>query len=150
MTSRLRSRKKQQLFVVSDRFFFSEHPSLFVTIIPHDGPMFPNLDRITGVNVDLVSYINSKVVFTMRHMKAQVDRLFSIFHQERCMMQSRITQNLQTLALLSPREFAYQYFGRPGHRAVARGETIYVARCKAVSVYAIALTDKKMLQRAPC
>lgn len=113
----------------------TEHPDLFVTLLDLGSPSFPNLREVNAENVNLITYINSKLVYSMRHTKEQVERLFELFQQERCTMQNRITQNLQTLALLSPREFAYQYFGKPGYTAVARGETIYAAQCKSVAVY---------------
>lgn len=113
---------------------FTEHPDLFVTIMDSSSPPFPDVREVDAENVNLMSYINTKLVYAMRHTKEQVDSLYELFHQERCNMQNRITQNLQTLALLSPREFAYQYFGKPGYTAVARGEAIYAAQCKAVAV----------------
>lgn len=112
----------------------TEHPDLFVTLLDLNSPAFPNLNEVTAENVNLVSYINSKLVYALRHTKEQVEKLYDIFHQERCALQNRITQNLQTLALLSPREFAYQYFGKPGYTAVTRGEVIYAAQCKPVPV----------------
>lgn len=122
----------------------TEHPDLFVTIMDSSSPPFPPVPELDADNVNLMSYINSKLVYAMRHTKEQVDSLFDLFHQQRCSMQNRITQNLQTLALLSPREFAYQYFGRPGFTAVARGEAIYAAQCKAVAV------TPKPLDRGVC
>lgn len=49
-------------------------------------------------------------------------------------MQHRITGNLMTLALISPKEFAYQYFNSPGYTAVVRGEVDHVAKCREVAV----------------
>lgn len=120
----------------------TEHPDLFVTLLDLNSPAFPNLSEVTAENVNLVSYINSKLVYAIRHTKEQVERLYDIFHQERCALQNRITQNLQTLALLSPREFAYQYFGKPGYTAVTRGEVIYAAQCKPVPVVPLPLDPR--------
>lgn len=49
-------------------------------------------------------------------------------------MKNRITENMMTLALLSPKEFAYQYFKSPGYTAVVRGEVAHVAKCREVAV----------------
>lgn len=114
--------------------YATEHPRLFVTIIPRDAPEFPLSKKVGSEDINLLNYINSKFVYAMRHTKQEVDRLFRLFDQERCKMQNRITENLMTLALLSPKEFAYQYFKSPGYTAVVRGEVVHVAKCREVAV----------------
>lgn len=49
-------------------------------------------------------------------------------------MKNRITENMMTLALLPPKEFAYQHFKSPGYTAVVRGEVVHVAKCREVAV----------------
>nr|QEM39175.1 glycoprotein [Guadeloupe mosquito mononega-like virus] len=115
--------------------YYTEHPKLYITLIA-GGPPFP-LKKVEGLDVDMSSYVNSKLVFSMRHTKSQVDQLFSVFNHQRCMMENRITSNMMTLALTSPREFAYQYFGEPGYTAVVRGEVVHVAKCRPVPVIPI-------------
>ena len=122
--------------------FSTEHPRLFVTIVPQNSPEFPMVKPVGSEDVNLLNYINSKFVYVMRHTKQEVDRLFRLFEQERGHMQNRITENLMTLALISPKEFAYQYFKSPGYTAVVRGEVVHVAKCREVAVMPRVLTDE--------
>lgn len=44
----------------------------------------PDVPVVDTDNVNLMSYINSKLVYAMRHTKDQVDSLYDLFHQQRC------------------------------------------------------------------
>lgn len=120
-------------YICGFRSFFTEHPKLYITLLDLSYPDFP-LKENTGTDVNMMNYINSKLVYSMRHIKEQVMTLYRLFELERCLMQNRITSNLLTLAILSPREFAYQYYGEPGYTAVVRGEVVHIARCTPVPV----------------
>lgn len=115
------------------RSSYTEHPSLFVTFLSQTGPVFPLKRRVTSVDVSLLNFVNSKLVYSFRHVKQEVNRLFELFNQDRCNAHNRITQNMMSLALLSPQEFAYMY-GGPGYSAVTRGEVVYLAKCRPVPV----------------
>ncbi|KAL1454602.1 hypothetical protein WDU94_010818 [Cyamophila willieti] len=56
------------------------------------------------------------------------------FELDRCILEQKILDNYLTLAISNPSEFAYQYFGKPGYMAVARGEVIHISQCKPVLV----------------
>lgn len=114
--------------------YYTEHPQLFVTVLSETTFRFPKLNKVNPREINMLNYINSKLVYTMRHTKNEVDRLFRIFEKERCKMQNRISENMMTLAILSPKEFAYQYFHEPGYTAVVRGEVVHVAKCNPVDV----------------
>lgn len=124
---------KRQEMICGYRSFYTEHPRLFITILSPTGPRFPLQRRVTAVDVSLLSFVNSKLVYSFRHISQEVTRLFDLFNHDRCQAHNRITQNLLSIAVLSPQEFAYTY-GGPGHTAVTRGEVIYLAKCKPVSV----------------
>lgn len=111
----------------------TEHPKLYVTILPSSGPDFPNLNTVNDLDVSLLNYINSKLVYSMRHITNEVNRLFNLFQLERCRTNNRVTKNLLAIAMLSPVNFAYVY-GGPGYTAVQRGEVMYLAKCKPVVV----------------
>lgn len=121
--------------------YFTEHPQLFVTILSETTFRFPKLEKVNPREINMLNYINSKLVYTMRHTKNEVDRLFRIFEKERCKMQNRISENMMTLAIVSPKEFAYQYFHEPGYTAVVRGEVVHVAKCNPVDVVPLPLAD---------
>lgn len=121
--------------------YSTEHPRLFVTVLPVGAPDFPLRKEVGGEDVNLLNYINSKFIYSMRHTRQEVNRLFHIFEQERCKLQNRITDNMMTLALVSPKEFAYQYFSSPGYTAVVRGEVVHVAKCREVAVIPLKLEN---------
>lgn len=125
--------EKRFTYICGFKSSFTEHPKLFVTMLDPAFPDFPLTD-ISSSDVNMMNYINSKLVYSMRHVKEQVMTLYRLFERERCVMQNRITSNLLTLAILSPREFAYQYFGEPGYTAVVRGEVVHIAKCDPVPV----------------
>lgn len=121
--------------------YFTEHPQLFITVLSETTFRFPKLEKVNSREINMLNYINSKLVYTMRHTKNEVDRLFRIFEKERCKMQNRISENMMTLAIVSPKEFAYQYFHEPGYTAVVRGEVVHVAKCNPVDVVPVPLND---------
>nr|UUG74113.1 MAG: glycoprotein [XiangYun mono-chu-like virus 8] len=125
--------EQRSTYVCGFRSYYTEHPKLFITLLDNSFPDFP-LREVTGTDVNMMNYINSKLVYSLRHVKDQVMDLYRLFEHERCLMQNRITSNLLTLAILSPVEFAYQYFGEPGYTAVVRGEVVHIARCVPVPV----------------
>lgn len=115
------------------RSLHTEHPSLFVTFLSTTGPTFPLKRKMTSVDVSLLNFVNSKLVYSFRHVKQEVSRLFDLFNMDRCHAHNRITQNMMSLALLPPQEFAYMY-GGPRYSAVTRGEVVYLAKCRPVPV----------------
>lgn len=120
-------------YICGYRSHHTEHPSLFATILPSDGPAFGIKRKIPAVDVSLMNFVNSKLVYSFRHTQKEVTRLYEMFNQDRCKIHNRVTQNLMTLAVLSPPEFAFAY-GGAGYTAVTRGEVVYLARCKPVPV----------------
>nr|UQS95401.1 MAG: glycoprotein [Tolviot virus] len=112
----------------------TEHPKLFITILGDNVKNFPLTKKVDARDVDMMLYLNSKLVYSTRHIKDQVEKLFLDFQYDRCQTLNRITQNMLTLAVISPKEFAYQYFGGPGYTAVTMGEVVHIAKCPVVSV----------------
>lgn len=49
--------------------YSTEHPRLFVTIVPQNSPEFPMVKPVGSEDVNLLNYINSKFVYVMRHTK---------------------------------------------------------------------------------
>lgn len=121
-------------FVCGYRSYLTEHPRLFVTLLGKDYPLFPLTKKVQPVDVNLMNYVNSKMVFSMRHTKQEVDRLFQLFELDRCQTQNRITQAMLSIASRDPLEFAYLYFQKPGYTAVVRGEVIHIAKCAETAV----------------
>lgn len=123
----------KKTYVCGYSSYRTEHPNLYVTIIDSSSPEFPIKSRGNIKELSLMNYLNSKLVYAMRHTKREVDRLFSVFSKDRCETRNKISRNMMSIAMLSPMEFAFTY-GGPGHTAIARGEVIYLAKCSPTSV----------------
>lgn len=123
----------KKTYVCGYSSFRTEHPNLYVTIVDSSSPEFPIKSRGSIKELSLMNYLNSKLVYAMRHTKREVDRLFSVFSKDRCETRNKISRNMMSIAMLSPMEFAFTY-GGPGHTAIARGEVIYLAKCTPTSV----------------
>lgn len=111
----------------------TEHPKLFVTLLNEGQPSLNLKNNIKPSEVSMLNYINSKIVYSYRHVRDNVVSLYQAFKQDRCKTHNRITENLMTLATTSPKEFAYAYGGQ-GYTAVTRGEIVYLAKCTPVAV----------------
>lgn len=76
--------QSRQELICGYRSFYTEHPSLFVTLLSTSGPKFPLKRKVTAVDVSLLNFVNSKLVYSFRHVKQEVSRLFDLFNHDRC------------------------------------------------------------------
>jgi hypothetical protein len=125
---------ERTLYVCGFLSYYTEHTRLFVTILTPGSPEFPLKRELTDLDVSLTTYINSKLIYVQRNIRDQVENLFNLFQNDRCLAHTKIIDTMMTLALVNPREFSYQYFNQPGHVAIARGEVLHVAKCHATEV----------------
>lgn len=126
--------ENKQTSICGFRSYFTEHPRLFVTMTTEISPPFPDLMSVDPKSISMINYINSKIVYSLRHTRSQVDKLFWLFEKDRCLSQNRITSNMMAIANISPIQFVFAYFHEPGYTAVVRGEVAYVAKCSPVLV----------------
>lgn len=126
--------EKKQTNICGFKSHFTEHPRLFVTMTTEISPPFPDLKAVDPKSVSMINYINSKIVYSLRHTRSQVEKLFWLFEKDRCLSQNRITSNMMAIANISPIQFVFAYFHEPGYTAVVRGEVAYVAKCAPVLV----------------
>lgn len=75
---RLRLRKGP-LKSVGFKSSYTEHPRLFMTLVHESSAPFPGIKDMKAKDINMLNYINSKVVYSMRHTKGQVDNLFRSF-----------------------------------------------------------------------
>ncbi|QPL15378.1 glycoprotein [Hymenopteran anphe-related virus OKIAV71] len=115
--------------------YLTEHPKLAIVFSTKTEGFNLKINSASmSKNVNLMAYVNSKIVYVLRHVKEQVDSLYDRVSHDRCIAETKIIHNMLALAVISPQEFAYEYFNAPGHTAVVLGETIYVSKCVPVSV----------------
>uniref|UniRef100_A0AB38ZNQ9 Glycoprotein 2 n=1 Tax=Madalivirus amazonaense TaxID=2956148 RepID=A0AB38ZNQ9_9MONO len=125
--------RNETLYLCGILTWHTEHPRLYVTFLNKDQPSLNLRYPVKSQEVSMLNYINSKIVYSFRHVRESVINLFNTFKQDRCKTHNRITENLMTLATTSPKEFAYAY-GGPGYTATTRGEVVYLAQCNPVLV----------------
>lgn len=126
-------------YVCGFQTYLTEHPQLFATILSPGSPEFPLNTSLSSSDTNIMLYMGSKLVFIVRSMQDRIKELFRRFQDDRCYILNKINRQYMTTAILSPIEFAYQYFNEPGYTAVQRGEVIHVAKCTPVEVYPVAL-----------
>lgn len=115
--------------------YSTEHPKLKIIEKPKNQDFILKKDQSIYVKeVNLLTYINSKLVYLMRHTGDQINSLYQKFSKERCETENRIIRNLLTLATISPIDFAYEYNQGPGTTAIVRGEVVYLIKCQPVEV----------------
>ncbi|CAH0395685.1 unnamed protein product [Bemisia tabaci] len=86
--------------------------------------------------IDLPLYMNTKFVYIERHIGVEIDRMYQDQVYQRCKVEANTIQNLLTLSLISPEEFAYALLEESGFTAVVNGQ---VAPSKALKPNAIDL-----------
>lgn len=115
----------------------TEHPNLFVLILDQHSESFSDLPPPEGSDVNTLDYLNSKIVYAVSKIQAEIEELFTMFLNERRKTERKLVASMLTIARQSPRDFATfrsQYFGRPGFTATTLGEEIFTCACNPVVV----------------
>ncbi|XP_058122805.1 uncharacterized protein LOC131264530 [Anopheles coustani] len=79
---------KNKLSICGVASFRTEHPNLFATIMDPHSASFSVTEKGNPQELSLMNYLNSKLIYTMRHTRRE---------------------NMMSIAVLSPMEFAYTY-----------------------------------------
>ncbi|UAJ23571.1 glycoprotein [Amblyomma dissimile mivirus] len=113
----------------------TEHPKIFIIVRqPGHAGFYFQKSSLDVADVDMLLYINSKLVYVERHIGSEISRVYQNFHKRLCDTQLQLMRHMTTLAITSPEEFAWVYAQRPGVTGVLRGELVYVMECAPVPV----------------
>jgi hypothetical protein len=115
------------------RLIRTEHPRLFILTDKEYGN-FPSVEDKQINNIDIFAYVNSKFVFTERHIKGQMNRLYRDVLMQQCNLERKILANALNLATVAPDQFAYQLMKGPGYMSLLAGEVVHILKCAAVEV----------------
>ncbi|KAF6216889.1 hypothetical protein GE061_001239 [Apolygus lucorum] len=96
--------------------YTTEHPRLFILEAGHDYAPF-KLRSNSSLNANLISYINTKIVFIERHLTSNLESLYDDVTQQKCELERNVIMNQLTLAYISEDEFAYNLKQEPGYSA---------------------------------
>lgn len=113
--------------------YTTEHPRLFIIETVEDHNPF-KLKSNSTLNTNLISYINTKIVFVERLLTSNLESLYDDVTQQKCELERNVIMNQLTLAYLSEDEFAYNLKQEPGYSASVRGEVIHLIKCVPVDV----------------
>ena len=114
-------------------FVKTEHPKLLIFEIKN-GEIVTNKRQISVENLDIFAYVNSKFVYVERHIRTQINQLYTDILKQSCNLERQIMKNALSLAIQSPDNFAYQIMKGPGYMAVISGEVVHIIKCTPVEV----------------
>ncbi|XP_073972748.1 uncharacterized protein [Rhodnius prolixus] len=126
---------KEDVRICNQMGFATEHNRLFIVFVNNNNYFFKYRSN-NALNVDLIAYINTKIVYVERYIGEKLTSLYDDILQQRCLSQASIPilSNLLALAYTSEDEFAYAYKKEPGYTALTRGEVIHLIKCVPVEV----------------
>jgi len=111
----------------------TEHPKLIIIeSITQD--FYYKQSQIIVENLDMFTYINTKFVHLEKHLKSQLIAMYKDLSEQKCDLETQVIQNLLTLAVLNPNDFAYVYMNGPGYMAHVLGKIIHLIKCIPVDV----------------
>lgn len=100
--------------VCNYRLIRTEHPRLFI-VQDEDVTDFPAQRDKNINNFDIFAYVNSKFVFTEKHIRGQMTRLYYDVLVKQCELERKILANALSIAAIAPDLFAYQLMKGPGY-----------------------------------
>lgn len=101
--------------ICGQKTILTEHPNLAIIEGTDIGFTLPYEPNKIGKNVNLMTYVNSKLLYIMKHTKDQIDDLYEKISYDRCLTETKITRNMLTIVSLFPTYFAFQHFGKKKH-----------------------------------
>jgi len=90
--------------------------------------------NISPQNIDLMAYINTKLVYIKNRLKLSLTDLYTDLLQKQCKLERKMLLYKLTLATYNLPEFSYAMGEGPSFMAIKVGEIIYLIKCKAVEV----------------
>lgn len=127
---------KRSQFVCGFDLKSTEHPQLFAFVTESLSSPTPvkSSSNLNPKSIDLSLYMNTKFVYIERHIGAEIDRMYQDLVFQRCKVEAKTIQNLLTLSLISPEEFAYALMEESGYTAVVNGEVAHIIKCQPIPV----------------
>jgi len=117
------------------KFILTEHPKLMIVKRFSNYPFKFNYNpQIYEKNINLQLFYDVKLAIAMTKTKTSVEQLFHEMMSLRCNFRRESMFRFLTLARLSPTEFSYDFFQKPGFSAVVSGEVAYIIKCQIVEV----------------
>ena len=111
----------------------TESPAHF--IIETDNPQALDMPLVTAAeNIDLMAYVNTKIVFVQQHAKKQMKDLYHDVLMHKCQLEKKVIANALSTAITQPAHFGFQLTRKPGFIGVVAGEAISIVQCQPVSV----------------
>lgn len=120
-------------FVCSHHAFQTEHPKLLI-IVGTKGRFVLRKSSIIPLNMDIFTYVNSKLVYVEKHVSREMTSLYIAVQNQRCELERQVLRNLLNLAIIAPEQFAYNFKQGPGFTAVSMGEVVHIIQCVPVDV----------------
>lgn len=126
----------------------TEHPDLIV-IEADDKSRYkiPSLDMNITISGNLVTYLNTKVVYMERIINANLESMYNDLLYKQCNNERMILLNHLHDAQINPNGFAKFITKREGSMGILAGEVIHVMNCPAIPVQL--RTTNKCYQEIP-
>lgn len=106
----------------------TEHPKLFIYEV-ENGQGFLQGKKMEVINMDMYTYVNSKFVYTEKHIKTQIQQVYHDLLLHKCELEREMLKNRLAIATQTPDEFAYHLMKGPGYMAVISGEVVHIIKC---------------------
>lgn len=111
----------------------TEHPRLFIVQYAQGHALFTKKDTNTR-NLDLATYINSKFVYTERHIRGEMERLYLDLLTKICETERDLLRTQLNFSKLDPSAFAYVRQNSPEFTGIVLGEVVFIIKCIPVIV----------------
>ena len=125
----------EKKMLCSQLAFATEHPKLFVVIIPPHGLRYFKKSTMHPLDINIDRYRDSKLIYIEKHMQRELTELNAHAMSQICKIELQVLANLKAAAVIEPSQFGYAYKKEPGYTAVVRGEVIYLITCVPVRVF---------------
>lgn len=111
----------------------TEHPRLFIVPYVQKSKAFSKKQVLTK-NLDMFAYINSKFVYSERHIRNELNTIYIDVLTKICETERDLLQTQLSFAKLDPPGFAFMRTKQPGYTATLLGEILYLIKCVPIEV----------------
>ena len=109
------------------------HPKLMI-IDDKQGQFFSKVSKLAVQNMNIFSYVNTKIVYLEKHFRKQIVSLYNNVMMDQCNLYNDLLRSQLALQTNKPGDFAYLYMRQPGFISFRSGETVRIAKCLPVEV----------------